>query len=645
VTRGSFFILESTTLPTSSSIRGLLLSGLLFSIASLPVSAQAPGEPSAVRPSDCNYDCLIGFVRGYMDALAHRDPSRARLAPNARFTENNVELQAGREGLWATVTGVKDEGLVAADTSTGQAAWIGHLEEHGLPVYYGMRLRVHNKQIIEVESVVVRKTGLPKPFADVSNVVHDPSFAEVLPPQERRPRERLIAVADSYFNTVELNDGVVFAPFHKDCARLENGILTTGAGTGSSGDVAQGCEPQLRLGLYRINKRIRERRYPVVDVERGVVVATGFFDHANEFDTYTTTDGKERKTLLKWPNSISLVEAFKIRDGKIYRIEAIFTYVPYFMHSPFYPVHALAPTPVQPATEQPAPPCDRECLIGFADRYMEALVKQDPSSLPWAPVVRFTENSVGLMIGEGLWGSVRKKWANPLRIADPGTGNVVWFGVIEEHDWPAYYGMRLKVQDRRITEVETVVSRKFNPGPFGDPAKFQIDPSFLEVLPPERRTSRERMQSLADGYFASQQRNDGTLFTQIDPGCHRRENGEWVTQGKGASAVIVAAAASLARGCEAQLRLGLYKPMDRFRDRRFPVIDEERGLVVAMGFADFSVAETSYTDTKGRRHKTQDAYPSSREAFEIFSIRDGRIARIDAISVFQPLGMPSPWKD
>ncbi len=33
--------------------------------------------------------------------------------------------------------------------------------------------------------------------------------------------------------------------------------------------------------------------------------------------------------------SISLMEAFKIRDGKIYRIEAIFTYVPYSMHSPW----------------------------------------------------------------------------------------------------------------------------------------------------------------------------------------------------------------------------------------------------------------------------------------------------------------------
>jgi hypothetical protein len=104
---------------------------------------------------------------------------------------------------------------------------------------------------------------------------------------------------------------------------------------GTAAGIAQGCEAQFKLGIYRINKRVRERRYPLIDEERGIVVATGFFDHANTFDSYQTTDGKTMKTALKWPNSITLVEAFKIRAGKIYRIEAIFTYVPYFMHNPW----------------------------------------------------------------------------------------------------------------------------------------------------------------------------------------------------------------------------------------------------------------------------------------------------------------------
>jgi hypothetical protein len=34
--------------------------------------------------------------------------------------------------------------------------------------------------------------------------------------------------------------------------------------------------------------------------------------------------------------------------------------------------------------------CDRECLIGLVDQYLEALVAHDPSGLPLAETVKFT---------------------------------------------------------------------------------------------------------------------------------------------------------------------------------------------------------------------------------------------------------------
>lgn len=310
---------------------------MLGALLSLPGRAQAPGQPSAVIDLGCDRDCLIGIARRYVDALAHRDPTRAPISRHIRFTENDVEMPLGNDGLWGTVNAVRDGALEVADTETGNVAWFGIVEEHGNPAYLAARIKVRDREIIEVETVVNRLPDMPKPFGNPDEVVHDPAFAEVLPPEQRRSRARLVAVTDGYFSTVELNDGDVFTQFHPECGRLENGILTTGgaAGPSNAGSIAQGCEPQLRLGIYRINKRIRERRYPIVDVERGVVVASGFFDHANEFDHYTLTDGREMQTVLKFPNSITLLEAFKIRDGKIYRVEAVFTYVPYFMHSPF----------------------------------------------------------------------------------------------------------------------------------------------------------------------------------------------------------------------------------------------------------------------------------------------------------------------
>jgi len=625
----------------------------IVSLAALGASsgafAQAPGQRSAVIPDDCDRACLIGFVRSYMDALAHKDAARVRVAPNIRFTENNVELPFGKEGLWATISAVPETGLEVADTSTGEAAWLGAVHEHGLPVYYAMRLKVFGRVITEAETVVVRTTGLPLPFGDVSKLVHDPAFEEVLTPEQRRPRERLEAVANSYFNTVELNDGMVFAPFDNECARVENGIYTTskGSGGGGAGAFAQGCEEQFKLGIYRINKRVRERRYPLIDVERGVVVATGFFDHANEFDTYKTTDGKERKTLLKWPNSISLIEAFKIRDGRIYRIEAVFSYVPYFMHSPFYAYPAAeGATPTRSSTSSKGRvACDSACLVGHADAYMEALVRRDPKGLPWAPTVKFTENSVGLMIGEGLWGSIRAKSDKALRVADAERGTVVWYGIVSEHDAPAYYAMRLKVEDGRIAEVQSAVARARNPGPFGAPAEFKIDPAYEAELSKADRLSRSAMSSLAERYASSVELNDGTVRTRIAPGCVRVENGAAVTGGAAVPAVVSKDVATASADCAAPLALGFLKPAERVRDRRIVALDVERGVVVMSSFADFPVRETQYATKDGKVREVQDKYPSTRELVEIFKVSRRGIERIDAISVFQPYAMPSAWPE
>jgi hypothetical protein len=337
----------------------ILLGAMLVGFAAMrvdPAAAQAPGERSAVSPLDCDRNCLIGFARGYMASLKAHRPGDAPVAKTVMFTENNVPLALG-DGLWGTISDVSADAMEVADAETGNAAWFGYVKEHGEPAIYAMRIKVVDKKITEVETVVHRKTGLPAPFGDVTKMEHDPAFQEVLPEEQRRPRARLMAVAQSYFNTVEYNDGTVFAPFDEECARLENGISTTAApkgaptgapapgsggpppATGGSGGnasaIAQGCEAQFKLGLYRINKRVRERLFPIIDVERGIVVASGFFDHANYFDSYKLTNGATMRTAMKWPNSISLLEAFRIRDGKIHRIEAVFTYVPYFMHNPW----------------------------------------------------------------------------------------------------------------------------------------------------------------------------------------------------------------------------------------------------------------------------------------------------------------------
>lgn len=601
---------------------------VLGSLALVPhlAAAQAYGERSAVRESDCDHACLIGFAKRYMDALVHHDPSRVPFSEAVKFTENDVALPIG-SGLWGSISSASPNALLAADPDTGNVAWLGSVEEHGAPAYYAMRLKVLDGRITEVETVVDRKGGLPAPFGDPAKVVHDPAFAEVLPPALRRERERLRDVANGYFSTVERNDGDLLTLFDPDCQRTENGISTTSGHFGSAA-LAQGCEAQFKLGYFRINKRVRERRFPLIDVQRGVVVATGFFDHDNSFDRYTTTDGKEHRTLLKWPNSLSLMEAFKIRGGRIYRVEAIFTYVPYFMHSPWedgaaaaedapasavpasaavmpaaaaaasVPAESVAPTSdrADHAPRLRAASCDRACLIGFADRYMAALVAHDPSRLPWARIVRYTENSVPMSVGDGEWGTVTAKSADPIEVADPATGNVAWLGSVEEHGDPAYYGMRLRVQERKISEVEVVIDPQRSPGLLGDPARHIHDRAFARALPAGARSSRDRLIALA----------------------------------------------------AARLQSDVTQPDDRLRDARFSIVDVERGAVVATAFVDHSARESASAASgaprpAGSGGAREPPYPETLGLIEALKIRGDRTDRTEIIYTSLPYGMPSPW--
>jgi hypothetical protein len=615
----------------------------VLALAAVVAQAQAPDESTAWRVPTCDHACLTQFAKDYVTAIAKRDASTLKQAKSVHFTENNVELSFGKEGMWATATGVAPTALIAADTQTGNVAWLGTAEENGKPVYFALRLGVRDGVLVEAEQVVVRNGGLPLPFSDVTKVVHDPSFNEILPPEQRRSRERLQAVANGYFSTVELNDGNLFTPFDAECGRLENGILTTaGNAGGAASNAGQGCENNLKTGMYRINKRIRERRYPVIDVERGVVVATGFFDHANEFDRYRINDGRMMNTALKWPNSISLIEAFKVRDSKIYRIEAIFTYVPYFMHNPFFGY--LPPLPAPP--EDPATlkeKCDNACLTALAGRVMTAFAAQKPEDIPWAKSVRFTENGVGQQIGEGIWGSIRSKSDAALIVPDEKSHSVTWYGLIYDHDAAAWAGVRLGVLGAHVSELEVIVARERNPGPWGDAKKFAIDPAFTATVPAGQRSSRKQLIAAVDGYTQTMAHDDGTLQVKFAPGCTRTENGVEVSSGAVGSAGIVESPGKYAQGCEAQLKLGLYQPLDRIRGHRVLAVDEARGLVVTAGIADFSMAQRQYTLTDGQKVETKAFHPLARELFEVYKIIDGKVQKVEAVSVDQPYGMPSAW--
>jgi hypothetical protein len=123
-------------------------------------------------------------------------------------------------------------------------------------------------------------------------------------------RAELIETADYYFSGMENNDGKGYYPFTDDCIRFENGVDVLGRSTPRAT-----CKGQFETGLKGIVDRIRDRRYVAVDREKGIVFAFGFFDHYR----------------INW--TWQLGELFKIENGQIRRIEAIFHRAPFGMNS------------------------------------------------------------------------------------------------------------------------------------------------------------------------------------------------------------------------------------------------------------------------------------------------------------------------
>ncbi len=618
----------------------------LLSLLSAPALAQAPGMDSAVIDDSCDRDCLLGFVDAYMAALAAQRPGDAPLADDVVFTENNVVLAPG-DGLWRTIDGVSEKAMRAADPETGNAARFGVVTEQGNPAFYTMRIKVEDQEITEVETVVVRLPDGPKPFGD-PDADHDPEWDQVLPEEQRLPRERLMAIADGYFDTVELNNGQTFTEFAADCGRLENGISTTAAGNGfGAAATTPGCEAQFRLGMYRINKRIRERRYPLIDTERGVVVSTGFFDHNNWFDEYLLNDGRTMRTALKWPNSITLIEAFRIkpgplnpipgnddpeagwRDGEIQRIEATFTYVPYSMHNPFTgPAADIGELP--PVAD--GAPCDEACLTAVAESYIAGMLEQDPSGVPWADKVHFSENGVKWMIGDAIWGTASAVTGEPLVLTDPESGQLIWFSVVEEHGQPGYFAMSMSVRDGKVAAVDTLASRREHPGTWAEPGPYSFDPIFSTVLPEDSRTRPGLMRAIAGEFLTSPVSGAGSVELEFDPECRIVTNGQVQAGEDGEDA-----------SCEA-LKTGPGGFIESIRgyEDQTSLVDEARGVVVQFTMADLPFGGAEQRVTDGEPTVQEVPYPYTRGQANLIKIVDGKIAWVERVSTFLPYRMPVP---
>ncbi|MFB0611854.1 hypothetical protein [Aurantiacibacter poecillastricola] len=290
---------------------------------------------NSMSPAPLSRAELYAHADAFLDALAARDASRLPWAEHVVFTENNVQLGVG-DGVWNTATAVpRDYDLKAADPATGQVCWFGHVVEGPDTSVMALRLQVTGGRIAEAEAMICRPHELgPFPVIDPERRPREILLADV-PEGQRMARERMVSLANGYFDTLQLNDGTLFTHFTDDCDRIENGLQTTNVEIEGYPIAAMGTADQFRLGQYKYDDRLRDRRFPLVDEEKGLVLAGGFIDHSGRLTEVTWTDGSRHDSIFHFPHSFALLELFKITDGKIAAVEAAFVTVPYNMPSPW----------------------------------------------------------------------------------------------------------------------------------------------------------------------------------------------------------------------------------------------------------------------------------------------------------------------
>jgi hypothetical protein len=302
-------------------------------------SAAATNDKGAHTGEHCARECLESIARKYFDALLQRNPSAAPLADHVAFSENNVALLLG-DGLWGTITGrgPPSTELYFADPQAGQVGFFGIVDEHGVPGYLAVRLKVEDRKITEIESLVNRIPPLPpgatpSPFATRTpkELQHFPVMTETAPPGDRVSRGRLIDIANGYFSTLQQNDGQLFTAFDDECSRMENGNVSAGDPNASYPAAKLSCAEQFKKGAYRFDSALRDRSFPLVDEERQLVLTRAFLDHNAVLTDFKLADGTPAVSSFKTPSTLCVLELFKIRAGKIYRVEVVYINVPYHM--------------------------------------------------------------------------------------------------------------------------------------------------------------------------------------------------------------------------------------------------------------------------------------------------------------------------
>jgi hypothetical protein len=238
--------------------------------------------------------------------MISHNPKAIPIAPTARFTEDTKTLPMG-DGLWKGASKIRPYRQDFLDVREGVAASHVVVEENGTPVMLALRLKIENKKITEIETMVTRSKAEGALF-DIEKLTTPHAAMNILPEtSQRMSREDLIRIAEIYVAGLKVggNFDAVNAPFSPDAYRIENGTLTAGPGARAG---SENIRTQRVMAHPDINYRIA-----AVDEEMGIVLFRLDFGNTNNYGP---------------GSALTLFEAFKIYGGQIHAVEAFMDLMP-----------------------------------------------------------------------------------------------------------------------------------------------------------------------------------------------------------------------------------------------------------------------------------------------------------------------------
>ncbi|HTC51143.1 MAG TPA: hypothetical protein VK700_04330 [Steroidobacteraceae bacterium] len=324
--------------PALAGACAALLLGLWL-LHATSAQAQAAPLPANVGSGDCDRACLQDLAEQFIAALLAHDPGKVALAKGVRYSENSVPLPIP-DGFWKNATGVRNYRLYVADPEWGTIGFYARMYQNGDPVILSARLKVYNHQLTEIETIVTTERGRIGPAATASNPTDylgerpRPEYTQVVPPAQRRTREELMKIVNTYFTGIENNAGDRPPRFSAHCQRLENGRPTSNvplAPGQERGGINMSCAEDLATGYHRNDNRIRSRRIMAVDLEHQVVMTSVYFDHENDapIRSYVLKNGKTVTVADPGPSTLQAHETFSIDREGVSQVEAVFTNVTY----------------------------------------------------------------------------------------------------------------------------------------------------------------------------------------------------------------------------------------------------------------------------------------------------------------------------